>query len=107
MLMLNDEKEKERENLPPELRAIFDIIEESGEHGIDVGNIFEKLGKDGKDLETYFAVSAQILELREMGHIYKKIVKEEINEDWVANCIRWFVIGKGESLPEGSPMPFL
>jgi hypothetical protein len=100
-----EQKEKEIEDLPPELKKIFEIIEESGEHGVNIGVLFKKLGKDGRDTDTLLAVMDQLGDLWERGYIYQKIVEVERTEKGVSNSIRWFVTGKGESLPEGFFMP--
>lgn len=93
-------------DLNPELRAIFDIIEESGEQGTGQGELFDILGKDHTDRDTLMAVMTHLGELREMGLIHRKLV-EERTERWVITSIRWFVVGKGESVQEGTFPPFL
>jgi hypothetical protein len=52
------------------------------------------------------AVMTSLGDLREMGLIHRKLV-EERTERWVITSIRWFVVGKGESVQEGTFPPFL
>lgn len=92
-----------KEDLEPELKAIFNIIEESGERGTDLRELFDKLEKDDKDRDTLIAVVTNVGELVEMGYIHRKLVEVERTERGVETCIRWFVIGKGESVKEGYP----
>lgn len=96
-----DELMPKKEELEPELKAIYDIIEESGEKGTDGFELFEKLGKDCRNRDTLIAVMIHIDELIEMGYIHRKYV-EKRTEKWVTTCLRWFVTGKGESVREGS-----
>ena len=91
-----------KEELEPEPKAIFDIIEESGENGTDLGELFDKLGKDSRNVDTLIGVMTNLDKLAEMGFIHRKIVEEERTETGVTTAIRWFVVGKGESVKEGS-----
>ncbi|MBU7045240.1 MAG: hypothetical protein HXS54_02300 [Theionarchaea archaeon] len=92
----------EKEELDSELKAIFDIIEESGENGTDLGELFDKLEKDSRDTETLLGVMTNLDELGEMGYIHRKIVEEERTERGVTTAIKWFVVGKGDSVKEGT-----
>ncbi len=92
----------EKEELDSELKALFDIIEESGENGTDLGEIFDKLEKDSRDTETLLGVMTNLDVLREMDYIHRKIVEEERTERGVTTAIKWFVVGKGDSVKEGT-----
>ena len=97
-----------KKDLTPELKSIFTIIDESGEKGTDLFELFDNLGKDHRDRDTLLAVETQLCELREMGLIHRKVVEVERTERWVTTCIRWFAVGKGESAREGTflwPIP--
>lgn len=91
-----------KEDLEPELKAIFNIIDESGEKGINLVELFDKLEKDYRDRDTLLAVLTQLGELKEMGYIHKKLVEVKGTERWVISSIKWFVAGKGGSVKEAS-----
>ena len=90
-----------RKDLKPELKAMLDVIEESGEEGTSQGEIFDIFGKDNTR-DTLVTVMTQLGELREMGLIHRKFVEEERTERGVTMSIRWFAAGKGESVREGT-----
>lgn len=91
-----------KEDLDPELKAILAIIDESGEKGTDLRELFDKLEKDDRNRDTLIAVLTNLSELREMGYIHKKHVEIERTERRVTTSIKWFAAGKGESVREGS-----
>jgi Ca2+-binding EF-hand superfamily protein len=93
----------QKEDLEPELKAIFDIIAESGEEGTDLRELFDTLEKDDKDRDTLIAVMTGLGELTAMGYIHKRIVEVERDERGTISSIKWFEVGKGESAKEGSP----
>lgn len=93
-------------DLEPELKALYTIIDESGEKGTDLFELFDNLGRDHRDRDTLIAVETHLSELREMGLIHRKLVEVERTERWAITSIRWFAAGKGESAKEGSfPWP--
>ena len=87
-----------KEDLKPELKAIFTIIDESGEKGTGIVELFKKLEKDYKDTDTLSTVLRQLGELEEKGYVHGKRVEIKGTERWSFHCMKWFAAGKGRSV---------
>jgi hypothetical protein len=61
-----------KEDLKPELKAMFTIIDESGEKGTGIVELFDKLEKDYRDRDTLLTVLTQLGELEEKGYVHGK-----------------------------------
>jgi hypothetical protein len=92
-----------KEDLKPELKAIFTIIDESGEKGTGIVELFDKLEKNYNDTDTLLAVLTQLGELEMKGYVHGKRVEIKGTEMWAFHSMKWFAAGKGESVKEVSP----
>jgi Fe2+ or Zn2+ uptake regulation protein len=92
-----------KEDLTPELKAMFTIIDESGEKGTGIVELFDKLEKDYNDTDTLSTVLRQLGELEGKGYVHGKRVEIKGTERWAFHSMKWFAAGKGGSVKEASP----
>ncbi len=89
---------KTPETLEPNLKILYDSIEESGEEGIRLDELFDKLKINGHDVETLINIMDSLNQLGELGLAHKKIIESKTERGYEGE-IRWFAAGKGDSIP--------
>lgn len=90
------------EPLNPDLEPLYNHIKESGDKGIRLDELMDKLNKDKHDSEIVLAIVDDLSTLWTLGYIHKIIIETRFERgiEWEE---RWFVVGKGES-KRGKPL---
>ncbi len=85
------------EDLSPNLKALYDCINESEEKGIGLDQIFLRIKKDPSIPEILIDVMDDLYRLGELGYIERKFIQKK-SERMCMTEIRWFAAGKGDNI---------